>query len=120
MSEHPDDIHEPEGNRQGRSVRMIFAVLITMLLSLVLSWFFVPSVRVLGYQSILVVGSVDARKWSLEKLEGYKELAVKPISIALTDVNPSIRLGRGKGTRKDKPRGRGNSSSPYPSSQRQA
>ena len=91
MSELPADNQEPEGDRQGRSTWVIFAVLITMLLSPVLSWVFVPSVRVLGYQTILIFGPVDARKWSVKKLEGYKELAVRPLAIALKDKNEDVR-----------------------------
>ena len=92
MSELPADNQEPEGDRQGRSTWVIFAVLITMLLSPVLSWVFVPSVRVLGYQTILIFGPVDARKWSVKKLEGYKELAVRPLAIALKDKDEDLRI----------------------------
>ena len=91
MSEQPGEKQDPEANRRGRAARVIFAVLVTVLLSAVLSWVFVPSVRVLGYQAILIVGPVPARIWSVKKLEGYKELAVRPFVIALKDENIYVR-----------------------------
>jgi HEAT repeat protein len=91
MSEHPDDIQEPEGNRQGRASRVIFWLIVAVLLSGFLTWNFVPSVRVLGYQAILIVGPKDARIWSVKKLEGYKELAVRPFVIALKDEDVYVR-----------------------------
>jgi HEAT repeat protein len=97
MSEQTDDHQEPEGDRQGRSVRMIFAVLITLLLSLVLSWVFVPSVRVLGYQSILIAGPSTARRWSVVRLESYEhpayaEAVAAALVMALQDQTPDIRI----------------------------
>ena len=92
MSEQPDETQEPQAKRQGKSARVILAIIVTALLSGILSWFFVPSVRVLGYQSILIVGPVDARKWSVKKLEGYKELAVRPLAIALKDKDKWVRI----------------------------
>jgi vesicle coat complex subunit len=91
MSEHPGDNQEPEGDRKGRAARVIFAALVTVLLSGILSWVFVPAVRVLGYQTILIIGPVSAREWSVEKLEGYKELAVEPLIMALKDKEWDVR-----------------------------
>jgi hypothetical protein len=85
------DIQEPEGNRQGRAVPVFFAVLVSLVLLGIVSWVFVPSVRVLGYQIILIVGPADARWWSVNKLRGYKELAVRPLAIALEDKDESVR-----------------------------
>jgi HEAT repeat protein len=91
MSEQPGDNQELEGNRQGTSARVILAIIVTVLLSGIVSWVFVPSVRVLGYQTILMVGPVSARRWSVKKLEGYKELAVRPLAIALKDKDKWVR-----------------------------
>jgi HEAT repeat protein len=92
MSEHSDDSQEPEGNRQGRASRVIFAVLLTVVLSGLLPWLFVPSVRVLAYQTILTVGPSSARLWSVEKLASYGDLALEPLSIALKDKDKKVRF----------------------------
>jgi hypothetical protein len=96
VSELLGENQEPEGNRQGSASRVIFAALVTLVLSGILSWVFVPSVRVLGYQVILIVGPVDARKWSVKKLEGYNELAVTPLVIALKDKEWEVREAAAK------------------------
>jgi HEAT repeat protein len=79
---------------EGRSTwpgKVTFGLVVVVLLSGILSWGFVPAVRVLGYQTILIVGPKDARKWSIEKLEGYGDLAIEPLVIALKDKDGYIR-----------------------------
>jgi HEAT repeat protein len=76
--------------KPGKLDKVIFGLVAILLLS-GLSWVFVPSVRVLGYQTILIVGPVSARRWSAEKLGGYGELAVEPLIMALEDKASSVR-----------------------------
>jgi HEAT repeat protein len=100
MSEQPDKQRQDlQTNGVGLFRPALFGF-VAMLLFLGLSWLFLPSVRVLGYQTVLIVGPSKAREWTVKKLEGYKELAVSPLVIALKDEDEDVRCFAAQALRK--------------------
>jgi HEAT repeat protein len=77
--------------RTGRTAGVIFSGLALVVLVAVFSWFFSPSVRVFGYQTLLIIAPLKTREWSLERLESYGESAVPALIIGLKDPRANIR-----------------------------
>jgi HEAT repeat protein len=72
------------GVKSGNAKR-IFGVVGILLLCGILSWLFVPSVRVIFYQSILIIGPRSARLWSVKQLKDCGEPAVPALISAFKD-----------------------------------
>jgi hypothetical protein len=75
-----------------KTVKFIFGVFAVLVLSGILTWCVVPFVRVVGYHSILIIGPVQARVWSVKILAAYGELAIPALFQALKDENRKVSI----------------------------